>query len=136
MKRKRRRSLKVRSRNRAWKALSKRLRAAIGKCEICGSDEHLCLHHCLEKRVWPMLWLEERNLVCVCASCHYKIHHHHGMEFAVWLANNRPDVWEFVKATVSLLKAPDVPVSRLQPPETTCGNVAMSKSRLTFDFTR
>lgn len=95
-KRRRRRSLAVRSRNRAWAALSKRLREEAGRCAVCGSDKRLNVHHLLWRRVRADLVLDENNLICLCAKHHFLLHRGHETEFMAWLRDNRPDQWEWV----------------------------------------
>lgn len=97
MKKRRRRSLAVRSRNRAWKALSKRLREEAGRCAWCGDEAELCVHHVLEKRLWPRFWLEEKNLITLCRKCHFKVHHHQAAEFFAWLAEAKPEQWAWIR---------------------------------------
>lgn len=94
--RRRKHSLKNRSRNRAWKALSKKIRAACGKCEICGDTDNLVVHHILDKKTHPALWLDEMNLCCVCRSCHWKIHRGFSWEFVAWLKKNSPQQWQYI----------------------------------------
>ena len=36
----------------------------------------LTVHHVLELRIRPDLALDEKNLVVLCPSCHWDIHHH------------------------------------------------------------
>lgn len=97
--RRRKHSLKNRSRNRAWKALSKKMRDEKGACECCGETKNLCVHHILEKRLWPSLYLDERDLIVLCRKCHWKAHNHQSAEFHVWLALNKPEQWQFIVKT-------------------------------------
>lgn len=83
-------------RNKAWKELSAKTRARTGRCEVCGETENLCAHHILEKRVWPSLWLEKKDLVVLCRRCHFKVHRHQAAEFFVWLAKKKPRQWAWV----------------------------------------
>lgn len=62
---------------RGWTRLSKAYRNSINKCEICSSTDNLNTHHIIS------YWLFEEqdyrvhdsnNLLCVCDSCHGKIH--------------------------------------------------------------
>ncbi len=69
----------------AWKELSLRLRTERGACEVCGGPAQ-AVHHVLEKRMHPELWLEERDLTVLCHCCHYRAHRHRAFEFHAWLA--------------------------------------------------
>lgn len=42
-----------RAKAKAWSELSARMRAERGACEKCGETGNLCVHHVLEKRLWP-----------------------------------------------------------------------------------
>lgn len=62
---------------RGWSRISKNYRAAINKCEICDCTHSLNVHHIIN------YWLfddndtrvhNKDNLLCVCDSCHGKIH--------------------------------------------------------------
>lgn len=46
------------------------------KCEICGADIHRGgeIHHVLPYGRFPELARDERNMMCVCGSCHKEIH--------------------------------------------------------------
>lgn len=46
-----------RARAKAWKALSAKVRAERGACEICGATEKLQAHHILPKKQHPDLLL-------------------------------------------------------------------------------
>ena len=80
----------------AWKELSGRLRAEAGVCEKCGATEGLQTHHVLEKKAWPNMLLEERDLVVLCRRCHFMAHRHHSAEFHAWLASHKPDQWAWI----------------------------------------
>lgn len=45
-----------------------------GRCEMCGSNEHLTIHHILPVGKFPEYMDEERNMVAVCPKCHREIH--------------------------------------------------------------
>lgn len=55
-----------------WKELSARKRAAVGKCETCGSKSNLQAHH----HRYPSNWWEssESDLTVLCRPCHEKTH--------------------------------------------------------------
>jgi len=56
------------------KKIHKKLKKAIGRCQICGRIDNLHVHHIekwsenLEKRY------DESNLIVVCSNCHAKLH--------------------------------------------------------------
>lgn len=52
------------------KVLSERGR----KCEICGSEIEINVHHILSRTEYPNLTLDEENLIVLCGKCHRKIH--------------------------------------------------------------
>lgn len=115
----RRRRKRRSSVNKAWRAVSRRLRQVVCACEVCGEKENLVVHHILARRTHPALTLDEKNLIVLCRRCHWKVHRGHEWEFMVWLKKNRPDLYAqavslaelSVSAPVSLLKAPGIPVS-------------------------
>lgn len=45
-----------------------------GQCEICGSSEHLNIHHILPYSRFPEYQNDERNMLVVCPKCHKGIH--------------------------------------------------------------
>lgn len=62
---------------RGWSRISKNYRNSVNKCEICGCTQSLNVHHIIS------YWLFDENdsrvhdinnLLCVCDSCHGKIH--------------------------------------------------------------
>ena len=44
------------------------------KCEICGSDISLHIHHILYRSEYPELTFDRENLMILCERCHKKIH--------------------------------------------------------------
>lgn len=59
----------------SFNAISKKLIAEVGHCELCGSRRNLEVHHCIP-RVVPLQGVnldDEDNLVVVCGSCHSKL---------------------------------------------------------------
>lgn len=54
----------------------RRLRSDLIKdrCELCGSEHNLKLHHIVKIDDDPSLALDADNLQTVCARCHLKIH--------------------------------------------------------------
>lgn len=44
------------------------------KCQMCGSQKHLCGHHIQERAKHPELAYEVTNIVTLCKSCHAKQH--------------------------------------------------------------
>lgn len=74
----------------AWAALSAKLREDRGRCELCGSQEHLQSHHVLAKRLYPGFTLDERNLVVLCARCHWRYHKGGEAELFRHLREHRP----------------------------------------------
>lgn len=80
----------------AWKELSAKIRADIGKCEVCGATERLNVHHCLSRKTHPALVFERDNLICLCARHHFLLHHGHEWEFMAWLEANKPAQWAWV----------------------------------------
>jgi 5-methylcytosine-specific restriction endonuclease McrA len=44
------------------------------KCEICGSNIELHIHHILHRSSNPELTFDEENLIVLCKNCHLKIH--------------------------------------------------------------
>ena len=87
---KKRRKSKSSSRRAQWARFSKEFREKSGKCAMCGAVEGVCVHHILQKRTHPAFWFETRNLICLCRSCHWKVHKGFEWEFMAWLMANRP----------------------------------------------
>jgi len=47
-------------------------------CQVCGNDtDKMDAHHLFDKTEYPQLVLELSNGVCMCKSCHSKLHNHH-----------------------------------------------------------
>ena len=63
-------------RSKPWyKARQKVLDRAGHRCEMCGyQGKGLTVHHVKPRKEYPMLALELTNLVCVCSSCHNRLH--------------------------------------------------------------
>jgi hypothetical protein len=62
---------------RGWNRLSKKYRESINKCEICNNTTNLNTHHIISYWLFQENDLRvhtENNLLCVCDSCHGKIH--------------------------------------------------------------
>lgn len=53
-----------------WSLLSTKIRKQAGKCQRCGTTKNLNVHHWEDARLCPELFLDEANLVCLCARCH------------------------------------------------------------------
>ena len=47
-----------------------------GKCELCGSDEHLEAHHIIKWADYPQGRLDPKNGQCLCHKCHTHEHIH------------------------------------------------------------
>jgi hypothetical protein len=47
-----------------------------GKCEICGSEEHLEAHHIIKWSDFPGGRIDLKNGQCLCHECHTKQHLH------------------------------------------------------------
>ncbi len=66
--------------NTAYTSLIERLKAS--KCELCGSEGNIEIHHVKKlkdmkgKKPWEIQIIErQRNTLAVCIPCHNKIHH-------------------------------------------------------------
>jgi len=58
-----------------WKELSTRLRLQKPNCEYCLKEPSAHVHHIVSKYFKKsMLRFDERNLVCLCAKCHFTFH--------------------------------------------------------------
>ena len=59
-------------RTKKWKTLASLVKEKAGnKCVFCGSEKRLVAHH----HNYINLYNEtEKDLICVCGKCHYKIH--------------------------------------------------------------
>lgn len=53
---------------------SKVLYMSNGKCENCGDDENVEVHHILHVSEYPEFYMEEENMMVLCRDCHIKIH--------------------------------------------------------------
>ena len=94
-------------RNKAWAALSLKLRTETPYCQKCGRKEHLQVHHLLPRKLYPQLILDERNLVVLCARCHNfcrESAHKDGLAFAIWLERCLPEKWEAVKRYLNVFR--------------------------------
>lgn len=62
---------------RGWKRISKNYKNIINKCEICNTSNNLNVHHIISYWLFddnnPQVH-DKNNLLCVCDSCHGKIH--------------------------------------------------------------
>lgn len=47
-----------------------------GKCEMCGSEEHLEAHHIIKWADYPGGRIDPKNGQCLCHGCHTKEHLH------------------------------------------------------------
>ena len=85
-----------------WKELRvKALNRDECKCMLCGSHNRLNVHHILYRKFYGDLKLELDNLLCVCTSCHYKIHKGVGNFILLeWLRANRPEQYEWIMAHI------------------------------------
>lgn len=86
-----------------WRVLSKKLRENVKKCEKCGTDQHLLVHHILPKKFYPELSLDENNLIVLCPRCHNFCRfsaHKDGMAFAIWFMSAKPAQFEWVRKQI------------------------------------
>lgn len=65
-----------------WLKLKSKLLYEKGKCEICGLDHHLHVHHILLRSSNPELVMDEENLMVLCKDCHKKIHNKDKYKFS------------------------------------------------------
>ncbi len=61
------------------------------KCEICGAPFQLLHHHILKSKS-NHLRFNEKNLIFICSSCHFKLHHGYPNLSAVY-ASKRGKEW-------------------------------------------
>ncbi len=73
------------------------------KCAICGSEEHIQAHHIVQKKFSKDLRFDVGNGIALCPK-----HHSFGawsahmgsFFFSVWLEENRPNQFAYLKAKV------------------------------------
>jgi len=58
-----------------------------GKCQICGTDKDIHVHHIIPKKLEPFFALDPVNGICLCKKCHYK--YGHKDECNTWNIANR-----------------------------------------------
>ena len=62
-----------------WRIVSEEVKRRRGECEICGSKEHLQVHHkTYEHHGYEHMHPED--LQCLCDKCHLKVHEDNGKE--------------------------------------------------------
>jgi hypothetical protein len=61
-----------------WKMIRKEAysRPQFQKCSICGSVEHLNLHHVKYGKINKNSFASLNTLVSLCQTCHYRVHEH------------------------------------------------------------
>jgi len=64
-----------------WLRLKSKLLYEKRKCEICGSDNYLHIHHILPRSSNPELTMDKENLMVLCEDCHKKIHKYDKYKF-------------------------------------------------------
>lgn len=57
-----------------WLKLKSEMIYEKGRCEICKSNQSLCVHHILPRSSNPELALDNENLMLLCKECHIEIH--------------------------------------------------------------
>lgn len=57
-----------------WLKLKSKILYEKGKCEICGSNNYLHVHHILPRSSNPELAMDIENLMVLCKNCHKEIH--------------------------------------------------------------
>lgn len=55
-----------------WRKLI--LNRDMNRCQLCGNDQHLNIHHVTPVRFAPEMILDVNNGVTVCVKCHKSIH--------------------------------------------------------------
>lgn len=74
-----------------------------GKCAICGSTYYCQAHH-LIPRERKKYRHDLKNGILLCCRHHRFSRelsaHSNSLAFALWLQNNRPDIWEWVVANI------------------------------------
>lgn len=88
----------------ALAAWSKEVRKE-GKCQICGSTNHVQAHHILPRERYPEHKLNPMNGVALCSN-HHKWSkwsaHRNPLFFILWLRRKFPDKYEWAKANVGV----------------------------------
>ncbi len=57
------------------------------KCQICGTENDIHVHHIIPKKLEPFFALDPVNGICLCKECHYK--YGHKEECSAWNIANR-----------------------------------------------
>lgn len=52
------------------------------RCEICGSEISIHIHHILYRSEYPELTFDNENLMVVCEDCHKKLHENDKWRFS------------------------------------------------------
>ena len=80
-----------------WRRLA--MKKANGKCEVCGKDYYLNVHHLVPRELHKYR-CDSNNAIVLCCTCHkYGIAfsaHRNSLRFAYWLMNNKKEQWEFL----------------------------------------
>jgi 5-methylcytosine-specific restriction endonuclease McrA len=101
--------LKKQARTKARKALvawSKQVRERDGNaCVVCGKAAYLNAHHLIPRERFHQYELEIDNGIALCPS-HHKYGsfsaHRHPIWFALWLRQNRPELFIAAEARITL----------------------------------
>jgi hypothetical protein len=98
-------------RTKADRLWSKTIRRKWGfKCAICGSTEGLQAHHLIAKKAGGCLLRHDLNCgVCLCSRHHgkwgaYDSAHSGHLSFAIWLSDNHPSMWKWIKTNITKIK--------------------------------
>lgn len=94
-------------RNKCDKLLSPIIVKMYGKCELCGRPANVA-HHFVHKSKSNKLRYEIINLIPLCNSCHFALHHNES-EYAAKIVKKRGLLWF---DTLEVLKRESIKVNR------------------------